>query len=688
MRWLSRGVSRGGVSPAPSNDRNPNARLFSEAPGETVHALRVLTATVVLLPVLLFGVAAFLDRSAILRRAEDDGRKTVALLHEQAANLFGGHEIILDTIVERVRGRSWESITSSQDLLRDLEAMDNRLDEVSDILIVDADGAVRATTAHDKASAAMPLVDHDCFLALRDHNPGTCISRPYIDAAIGHSLFSLSRRLEDDGVFRGVAQVAISADYFLDLWGAVVPNRTDTVVLARSDGVVLARYPKLPGRALGLAAEEPLLSGIKKGGEGVISGRSSTDDVDRITVYKKVAGYQAYVGLGIDKNAALGEWYRNLLVYGAVTLAATLALMSAAGTALRRARRERRAVALWRAEVKQRENAQAELVQSQKMESLGQLTGGVAHDFNNLLTVIFGNLEMLERRLTDAEHREYLKDAQEASRLGADLAKRLLAFGRRQSLNPKPVDLNALVKGMADLLRRSLGKMVEIETRLAEGLPMIMVDPGQIENALLNLAINARDAMPQGGRLVIETAGAEIDGDAAAADAEVVPGDYITLSVTDTGAGMTPEVRQRAFEPFYTTKGAGAGSGLGLSMVYGFVKQSGGHIQLDSELGRGTTARLYLPARESDANVTELRAAAPVARAASGETVLVVEDDHRVRRISVNRLEELGYAVLEADSGAAALLMLDRDEPIDLLFTDIVMPGGMTGVDLAHEAAS
>jgi CheY-like chemotaxis protein len=300
--------------------------------------------------------------------------------------------------------------------------------------------------------------------------------------------------------------------------------------------------------------------------------------------------------------------------------------------------------------------------------------------------VISGNLEMLEPRLNDPKHREILNEAQEASELGAELAKRLLAFGRRQSLNPKPTDLNALAKGMVELLRRSLGEAVEIETRLAEGLPMTMADPGQVENALLNLAINARDAMPNGGRLVIETARAEIDKDYAAAYADLVTGRYITLAVTDTGTGMSPEVRQRVFEPFYTTKEPGLGSGLGLSMVYGFVKQSGGHVQLYSELGHGTTVRLYLPEHAGDANAEEQRAAVSIARAALGKTVLVVEDDQRVRRVSVRRLEELGYAVIEADSGPAALLLIDREEPIDVLFTDIVMPGGMTGIDLAHEA--
>ncbi|MBV8651643.1 MAG: response regulator, partial [Alphaproteobacteria bacterium] len=306
--------------------------------------------------------------------------------------------------------------------------------------------------------------------------------------------------------------------------------------------------------------------------------------------------------------------------------------------------------------------------------------------FNNLLTVISGNLEMLERRLKDGEQREILNEAQEAAQLGAELSKRLLAFGRRQSLNPKLIDLEALVAGMVDLLRRSLGATVEIETRLAGGLPMIMVDPGQVENALLNLAVNARDAMPHGGRLIIETSSAEVDADFAAIHSEIALGKYVTLAVTDTGTGMTPEVRQRAFEPFFTTKGPGTGSGLGLSMVYGFAKQSGGHVLLYSEPGLGTTVRLYLPAQENAATAGRAQDDAATALAPRGETILVVEDDPRVRRVSVRRLRELGYDVIEADSGPAALTVLDREEPLDLLFTDIVMAGGMTGVELAQEA--
>ncbi len=327
-----------------------------------------------------------------------------------------------------------------------------------------------------------------------------------------------------------------------------------------------------------------------------------------------------------------------------------------------------------------------ELRQAQKMEAIGQLTGGVAHDFNNLLTVISGNLEMLERRLKDPESLDILNEAQEASKLGAELTRRLLAFGRRQPLNPKPTDLNTLAGDIASLLMRSLGESVQIEIRLAANLPLVMADPGQIENALLNLSVNARDAMPDGGRLVIETGMMAIDADHAAAYAELAAGNYVTLAVTDTGAGMPPEVRQRAFEPFYTTKGPGVGSGLGLSMVYGFVKQSGGHVTIYSEPGLGTTVRLYLPEHRGETQFSPEKAAVPIKRLPSGKVILVVEDNQRVRGVSVRHLNALGFVVIEADNGSAALTIIEGAERIDLLFTDVVMPGGMSGIELAHEA--
>lgn len=335
-----------------------------------------------------------------------------------------------------------------------------------------------------------------------------------------------------------------------------------------------------------------------------------------------------------------------------------------------------------------RQRMEQELRQSQKMEAIGQLTGGIAHDFNNLLTVILGNLEMLERRLGDEpRQRALLKEAQETAELGAQLTARLLAFGRRQPLNPQTVDLQRLIPDLSDLLRRTLGEGIEVRTRLADDLHAIIVDPAQLQNALLNLAINARDAMSHGGTLVVEAENIEIDADYARAHPEVRPGRYVAVAVTDSGAGMAPAVRDRAFEPFFTTKPPGAGTGLGLSMVYGFVKQSGGHAQLYSELGHGTTVRLYFPqvapSRSSSARSSEQE---PTEFPAQGETILVVEDEARVRRMTCARLRELGYKILEAENGPAALGLIKTAAKIDLLFTDMIMPGGMTGADLAEEA--
>lgn len=334
-----------------------------------------------------------------------------------------------------------------------------------------------------------------------------------------------------------------------------------------------------------------------------------------------------------------------------------------------------------------RHRMEEELRQSQKMEAIGQLTGGIAHDFNNLLTVISGNLEMAERRLENGRLRELLREAQGAADDGAKLTGQLLAFGRRQALNAKLADIGQLVSNFAELLRRTLGETIELQTVVTGRSLTALVDTTQLQNALLNLALNARDAMPRGGRLRIEIARVRLDADYVQTYPQVRAGDYILTSVSDTGAGMREDVKQRAFEPFFTTKGAGAGTGLGLSMVYGFARQSGGHVQLYSELGQGTTARLFLPATTpTSAAEGETADPAPTARPRTDDCILVVEDDARVRRVVVARLEEEGYRVIEAADGKDALARIAEHPEIRLLFTDIIMPGGMFGDDLAREA--
>ncbi|MBY3129774.1 MULTISPECIES: hybrid sensor histidine kinase/response regulator [Rhizobium] len=329
-----------------------------------------------------------------------------------------------------------------------------------------------------------------------------------------------------------------------------------------------------------------------------------------------------------------------------------------------------------------------DLRQAQKMEAVGQLTGGLAHDFNNLLTVISGNLEMIEDKLQPGPLRDMLREAQDAAADGAKLTGQLLAFGRRQPLSPKQVDLGRLITSFSDLLRRTLGEDIKLSTVLSGSQFDALVDGSQLQNAILNIALNARDAMPKGGALTIEVSRVSLDADYAKMYPEVRSGNFVLISMTDTGAGMADEVKKRAIEPFFTTKDVGSGTGLGLSMVYGFVKQSGGHLQIYSEVGRGTTIRIYLPALDVVRAHPFIQQAGPTESPLpkGTELVLVVEDDARVRRVAVARLVTMGYSVLEAENGRRALEILEQNENIALLFTDIVMPGGLSGDEVAGEA--
>jgi PAS domain S-box-containing protein len=336
-------------------------------------------------------------------------------------------------------------------------------------------------------------------------------------------------------------------------------------------------------------------------------------------------------------------------------------------------------------EIAERRAAEVALQQAQKMESIGKLTGGVAHDFNNLLQIISGNLQLLQAEIAPGSKAERrITNAMAGVQRGAKLASQLLAFGRRQPLEPKVVNIGRLVGGMEDLLRRSIGEGVEMETVVSPSLWNAFADPTQVENAVLNLAINARDAMDGIGKLTIEVRNSHLDHDYSQQNPGVDPGQYVMLAVSDTGSGMPPELIERVFEPFFTTKAEGKGSGLGLSMVYGFTKQSGGHVKIYSEVGEGTTVRLYLPRVHESEDV----AAGPELVEAGGgsETILVVEDDAEVRTIATEMLRELGYKVLTAKDAASAVPILESGMKIDLLFTDVVMPGPIRSPELARKA--
>jgi PAS domain S-box-containing protein len=337
-------------------------------------------------------------------------------------------------------------------------------------------------------------------------------------------------------------------------------------------------------------------------------------------------------------------------------------------------------------ELTQRRQAEEALRQAQKMEAVGQLTGGIAHDFNNLLTGVSGSLELLQRRVNQGRLEavpRYVDAAQEAVRRAAALTQRLLAFSRRQTLNPKPINVNRLIAGVEELIRRTVGPAIEIEVVGAGGVWPTLIDPHQLENALLNLCINARDAMPDGGRLTIETANKWLDA-RAAGERELTPGQYVSICVTDTGTGMAPEVVARAFDPFFTTKPLGLGTGLGLSMIYGFARQSGGQVRIYSELGQGTTMCLYLPRHYGKAEeVVAVSTAGAAGAVGHGETVLVVDDELTVRRLVSEVLVDMGYIALEAADGPAALEILRSKTRLDLLVTDVGLPGGLNGRQVA-----
>ena len=337
-----------------------------------------------------------------------------------------------------------------------------------------------------------------------------------------------------------------------------------------------------------------------------------------------------------------------------------------------------------KAEMQRREQTQAQLVRTQRMEAFGQLTGGVAHDFNNILTVITGNLELLEMRLKDEKDRTLLKRAYDAAEMGARLTARLLTFARRRQYETARLNLNDQVAGIADLLQRTIGEPIVLETRFDPELWAVRADPSEIENAVLNLAINARDAMYKGGRLIIETANVLVEAGQVGTLNKLAVGDYVRLTVNDNGTGMPAEVLQRAFEPFFTTKQPGRGTGLGLSTIYGFTQELGGTVTIDSAVGRGTAVSVYLPRSDGPAMSAGQAHPGEQIPLSGGETILLVEDNAEVRAVTASRLADLGYRVIETESGPEAIKALQSSAAIDAVFSDVIMAGGMTGFDVAQ----
>ncbi len=647
----------------------------------SVRLLRLLLAVAVLVPTTVFVLAAWWNRAEILNDSRDTVARTAAIYDEHTGKVFEAVDLVVDRIQEHVKAMSWDEIAlpKTSAMLRDIKV---GLDHVISIWIADPDGTIRAGSLESWPEQAV-WRDRAFFRQHRGADIGTYIGEATVGAATGLPSFGVSRRLTGpDGSFNGVIVVGLNPDYFSKFFRAAAPPVPNVAVLVRSDGAILARNPVSTDDRR-FSADSPMMRRVTEGSGGAPDFmRSSIEDRELLVATRKIADYPLYVGVGIPKSVVLEAWAANLKLYGLVAIAAALTLLFVSWLAMRSARAEQDALARLHEETEQRLSAEQRLFSAQKMESIGQLTGGVAHDFNNLLAIILGNLNLLQRRVTDERSSRLVERAIRGAERGASLTQRLLAFARRQDLSPRNVDVPELVADMSNLMRRSLGPEVTIATDFPVNLPPAKIDPHQLELALLNLTVNARDAMPGGGKITI-TAREEIVPELVAGGMR--PGFYVCISVADSGTGMDEETLARAVEPFFTTKGVGKGTGLGLSMVHGLAEQSGGTFKLQSRLGHGTTAEIWLPEGETEPKVAAAPAqAAPVpARHIRMLTVLVVDDDHLVASGTTDMLHDLGHVAFEVNSGAEALRTLGHRK-VDIVLADQSMPA-MTGTQLAQK---
>ena len=657
--------------------------------GDAVRTLHLLLIGSILAPLLVLLGGGYLAYQRTFEGAQADLAQDTAVAEENVIKVLDTHEIVAARVGDLLAGLSDEEIRAREKEFHDrIRQQIAHLPQVETAWAADHSGHL-LVGARNFPTGNLDVSDRDYFKALRDPGPDVYIgglqsrfdNKPFF--VVAH------RRLGPSGEFAGVTVVAVSPDFFRTFYAKLLPDVQDYAAgLFRADGATLARYPEIVWRGSGPAPPGQLIRAAAENPQsGVFMQPSAFDGIVKMIAYKRLERYPIYVTIGRTRASIQREWAGIMLSHLYFGAPATAGLVLLCLLALRRTRREAAATARAREAMAQREAAEAQLRQAQKMEAIGQLTSGVAHDFNNLLTAISGNVELLARRVRggDPDLERFAGAALRGVDRAATLTQRLLAFSRRQPLDPKPLDINRLIAGMSDLLRRTLGEEIEAETVLAGGLWTVLVDANQLEHSLLNLAINARDAMGGPGKLTIETANTSLDEPYADAHDEVMPGQYVMISVSDTGSGMTREVREKAFEPFFTTKETGQGTGLGLSQVYGFIKQSGGHCTIYSEPGEGTTVKLYLPRHlGKEEPVTP---AVPAAAGVSGnETILVVEDDADVRSFASDLLRDLGYRVLAAATGPDGLRLLDQYPEVRLLFTDVALPGGMTGRQLADEA--
>ncbi len=646
-----------------------------------LRSLKWMLVASVALPFLLFCYVGWTTYHTALDLADERIERSLDIAAEQALRIFQSISVTFDSVEQITRGRTDRSIKLNEaELSERLKQFVAALPGIGSIWILNENSDALVSSLFFPIPPAFNAPERAQLKTLLAADSNIHIGEVVRIEVTGKLIFPVSKwRVDSSGTFAGMTEISVSPRAFERFYEQLATRSTASFTLFREDGAVLARHPSPASTGMKLDASSGFRQMIaQKPAGGRYTAVSSIDHIERRIAVRRLAGFPLYVTSSLQTSDILGGWLSYMAGHLIFGVPATLFLVVLILLAMRRT------PALY-AESERREALEASLRQSQKMEAVGQLTGGVAHDFNNLLTIILGNLQMALRQNPEGKAKTLMSNAYQAADRAAELTKRLLAFSRSQPLDPHPIDANRLVAGMSDLLDRTLGETVAVETVRSAGLWLTEADGPQLEAAILNLAINARDAMADGGKVTIETGNAFLDEFYCRSADGVKPGQYVMISVTDTGSGMPQDVIDKAFDPFFTTKPAGAGTGLGLSQVYGFIRQSGGHVRIYSEVGEGTTVKIYLPrsfARDKPVTAGKASEDAPEGKQ---ETVLVVEDDADVRAYVVETLSALNYSVREAANAEAALGILSASGPVDLLLTDVVMPG-MNGRNLAEAA--
>lgn len=655
--------------------RNALITAFSKPMRQTT-AIKLLIAGSILGPALIFALLAWQTYRDEFRRAEASAQHVASLVEEHSLKTFETMALALKYTDQRIKGLSWDEIANSEALWNEISDVQRMLEQADSLFVVTPQGKTILTTR----VFSPPLIDfsdRDYFAEQRQADQGFYVGKAYIGRISNRPIFNLSiRRSSPNGEFNGVIGSSAFVSYFEKFFKTVgLPEGEFSVALVRDDGEVLVEYPPHDtARRLDMTA---VLANEATSRPAVFQ-----DSSDRLIIAQQMRGFPVHIWYSVDKATLLKNWHQRLIGWGLLTVLMASALSMISWIALRRANAEQAALTELKHQVRQREEAQEKLRQSQKMEALGQLTGGVAHDFNNLLQVIISGAHSL-RRTADAKSLPTVELIRHAAQRSAHLTRQLLSFSRRHQVNPEPTDLRRKILQVAPILERSLRGDIQMKLVIGDELWPVEIDSVDFEMALINIGANARDAMPNGGIFEITVHNIRLQGHETG---EKLAGDFVAVIVRDNGMGMSKAVMAHVFEPFFTTKEVNRGTGLGLSQVYGFARQSGGAALLDSTEGNGTCVTIYLPrSHKIPVDVSTPTEASPEA---SVSRILMVEDNAEVAQTGAAMLRDLGYAVDVVQSAQAALdALADSNVRYDLVFSDIIMPGGMSGYELKAEVA-